>query len=117
MPFILNDPIQTIPEIHVGDIGTNFIVTIYKEDSAIFNLSGATSLTIRFFSSARVSKDRVASLYTNGTDGKVVYSLADGDIDVSGGWTYQVIIEIAGNNWNTNIVPFTVYPNIPAPIL
>lgn len=113
MPFVLGDPAQTSVEIHVGDIGTLFISTIYNQDETIQNLSSATELTINFYTPSRETKEREAELYTDGTDGKIVYTLADGDMDEAGLWSYQAIIEFSAGRWSTNIEKFTIYPNIP----
>jgi hypothetical protein len=115
MPFTLGDPTQTSPEIHVGDVGTRFIVTVYNQNSQLIDLGIATSLTIRFRNPSGVSSDKTAVLYTNGSDGKLMYELESGDIDISGKWSYQVIVSFAGGTWHTNITEFTVYPNIVEP--
>lgn len=117
MPFTLNDPTQTSPEIHVGDIGTRFIVTVYNQNSQLTNLASATLMTIRFRNPAGVSMDKEASLYTNGSDGKLVYILEDGDIDIAGRWSYQAIIVFTVGTWHTNITEFIVYPNIAEPVI
>lgn len=115
MPFILNDPTQTSPEIHIGDIGTNFIVTVFNQNSQLMNLASSTGLTIRFRKPDGVSMDKIAELYTNGTDGKLVYTLEEDDIDIAGQWSSQAIIEFTDGAWHTNIVNFTVYANIAEP--
>jgi len=114
MPFVLGDPTQTAPEIHVGDIGTLFISTIYNQDETVVNLASATSITFRFISPDRTVLNKTGLLYTNGADGKTYYTLASGDINLSGVWKYQVIVAFVAGTWTTNIVEFTVYPNIPA---
>lgn len=115
MPFVLGDPTQTSPEIHVDDVGTQFICTIYNQDGSVQELDDATSLAINFYTPSRETKEREAVLYTDGMDGKIVYTLADGDIDESGLWSYQAVIEFMTGRWSTNIEKFTVYPNIPIP--
>lgn len=115
MPFVFGDPTQTEIEIHVGDVGTVFLVTVYKQDETIFNLASATSLEIRFIAPDREVVDKTALLFTSGTDGKMYYTLDDGDIYIAGTWKYQGIIEFASGTWHTNVVEFTVYPNIPDP--
>ncbi len=118
MPFILGDPTQSSPEIHLNDVGTQFIVTIYNQNEVIQDLSTATGLDINFYTPSRETKEKTATLYTDGTDGKIVYTLISGDIDESGEWSYQAVIEFSTGKWGTNIEKFTVYPNIPpAPIV
>jgi hypothetical protein len=117
MPFTLGDPTQTSPEIHVGDVGTRFIVTVYNQNSQLIDLGIATSLTIRFRNPSGVSSDKTAVLYTNGSDGKLMYELEAGDIDIAGTWKYQAIIEFAGGTWHTNVTNFIVYENIAEPVV
>ena len=115
MPFVLNDVTQTSPEIHVGDVGTNFIVTVYNQDSELVNLATATGLTIRFRKPSGDSFDKTAVLYTNGSDGKLVYTIEEDDIDMSGRWAYQAIVEFTAGTWHTNVTDFIVYANIIEP--
>ena len=117
MPFKFNDPTQTSPEIHVGDVGTNFVVILYDPNSELVDLSGATDITVRFRNPSGESADKEAELFSDGTDGKILYVLEDGDIDISGTWSYQVIVTTVTGLWHTNIVNFTVYPNIAEPVL
>ncbi len=117
MPFVLGDPTQTSPEIHVGDIGTQFITTVYNQDEVVQDLSLVNTITFRFYTPSRDTKDRVGALYTDGLDGKIVYTLEDGDMDEAGTWKFQNILEFAGGTWSTNVEDFTVYSNLPAPIV
>src|SRR5689334_2910778 len=112
MPFALNDPTQTSPEIHIEDVGTNFLVTIYDQNSQIVNLETATSFVIRFGKPDGSSFDKTAILYTDGLDGKVVYALESGDIDMSGRWSYQIIVSFEDTLFHTNVQDFVVYKNI-----
>jgi len=113
MTFVLNDPCQESPEIHVGDIGTEFIITIFNQQSEIQNLSfDVVSLTINFKTPSREVKTKDAELYTDGTDGRIMYVLEDGDMDEAGLWSYQCVIEFVSGIWYTNVEKFTVYPNI-----
>ena len=114
MPFVLNDPTQTSPEIHIGDVGTQLISTIYNQDSTILDVSPATLITFRIESPSNVSLEFSGSLYTDGTDGKCLWTSTD-IFDEAGTWSYQVILVFASGTWNTNIVPFTVYSNLVAP--
>ncbi len=112
MPYVLVAPTQDNPEIHVGDFGTQFISTINKQTGVPIDISGATSITFRFLKPNGTAVDKTGSLYMGGTTGKTIYIIEDGLFDVSGLWKYQVIILIGGGKWYTNIVEFTVYPNI-----
>jgi hypothetical protein len=117
MPFVLGDPTQSSPEIHVDDVSTQFITTVYNQDEAVQDLSLATAINFRFYTPSRETRDRTGALYTNGLDGKIVYTLIAGDIDEAGTWKFQCILGFSGGTWSTNIEEFTVYPNLPAPIV
>lgn len=115
MPFVLGDPTQTSPEIHTGDEGTQFIVTIYDQDENPVNVSSATNLVIRFDSPSHVVTDKTALPYMGGTNGKIIYTVESGLFNESGEWNYQAILTFSSGTWYTNIRPFTVYANIPDP--
>lgn len=106
---------QTQANIHVGDFGSNFVVEVLNQNNVPINLATATSITLRLQSPEKEVTDYGAGLLTDGTDGKLVYELEEGDIDVAGEWFYQAIIVYTVGTWHTNIVPFTVYDNIPEP--
>jgi len=103
---------QVSPQIHVGDIGSQFLITIKDQNDVVVDISSATTKQIIFQSPSRTDKTRTASFYTNGSDGKIVYSLIDGDIDIEGVWKYQSKIVMPSGTWFTNIEEFRVYPNI-----
>lgn len=112
MPFILNDPTQTSPEIHVGDVGSRFLMTIYNQQSGIVDLSEATSLTLVFRNSAGDVSNKTAELLTDGTDGVMYYQFQTGDIDIDGQWGCQGVLQFGAELLHTNIVDFTVYKNL-----
>jgi hypothetical protein len=115
MPFVLNDPTQTSPEVHVADEGVQFIITVYDQDSEIVDLSSATSLLMNFKNPSKETFSETATLYTDGTDGKMTYTFLEGDIDEIGMWSYQGVVEFSDGLYHTNIEKFRVYPNIEIP--
>lgn len=115
MPFYIDPPTQEQPDIHVGDKGTNFVSTIIDQNEDVVDLSTATSLKFRFLSPAQVPVDKDATLYTDGTDGKMSYTVEEGLFDSAGKWKYQALITTPAGSWTTNIVEFWVRDNISAP--
>lgn len=109
---LLGEQTQISPEIHVGDIGSQFLVTIKNQDNEVEDISTATTKQIIFLSASNTEKVKTSSFYTNGTDGKIVYTLADGDIDIAGIWKYQAKIVTPAGTWYTNVEDFRVYPNL-----
>jgi len=117
MPLMIVSPDQTSPEIHVGDVGTQIIVTVYNQLGEVQNLSTVTEVLYRLFSPLQVSKEFVGALLTDGLDGKVVYTLSSGDIDKAGYWKFQCVLIFPDGTWSTNVEDMIVYENIPAPVV
>ncbi len=106
---------STEPAIHVGDIGTLFIVTILDESGDIVNLTAATELEITFKNS-RGQNLVVAmpdvSLYTDGLDGKIKYTTVSGDIPYAGTYYIQGRIVTLNTEYHSTIDSFTVEANL-----
>jgi hypothetical protein len=100
-------------EIHVGDIGTTFEITMYDGD-AIVNLSGANTLQMFFLKpDGSTTLTKTATLVTDGTDGKLKYVTVANDLDTAGTWKIQARIQFdASNDWKSDISKFKVFPNI-----
>lgn len=98
-------------EIHVGDVGLIFLVTI-QDDTGPLDVSMATT---RHFIFQRPDKSTlVATAFNNtdGTDGKLFYSTATGDLDQSGTWMFQAFLAIGGSQKYSDIGKFTVVANL-----
>lgn len=98
-------------EIHIGDIGTAFEVTL-EDCGSIVDVSTQTGIEYRFADPQGNIETRVGALLTDGTDGKVVYNLVSGDIDEAGIWKLQVKVTLPTGVWSTNIEKFRVYSNL-----
>lgn len=98
-------------EIHVGDIGTQLIVTVY-DDGVIVDISAASALTITLKKPNGVSYNKIGTLYTNGTDGKMYYVSVDGDFNEPGNYKIQGKITLAGGTYYTSVGSFKVHCNI-----
>lgn len=101
-------------EIHNGDIGTRFLVTIKKEDGTVKDISSYT--TKQFIFKKPVSGDLLtvtASFYTDGTDGKLYYDTVSGNLNEEGVWKLQVYIHDGVSNYRkSNVGTFRVFPNL-----
>lgn len=97
-------------EIHIGDIGTSFQITI-ENCTTIFSLASAT-ISIVLTKPNGTELTKVGSLYTDGTDGKVQYTSVAGDLDMAGLWSIQAIITIGSNIWHSEIGKFKVKYNL-----
>lgn len=98
-------------EIHVGDTGTVFEITI-KDDMSVVDVSGATTKQIFFLKPDETVLTKTAAYVTDGSDGKIKYiSLAD-DFDAEGAWGIQAYFVLASGSWKTDIIKFRVYGNL-----
>lgn len=97
-------------EIHIGDIGTEFVITLY-DSTTVLDVSGAT-ITAYLKKPSATTLTKAASLYTDGTDGKIKFSSASGDFDETGVWNIQVKVVDSGNTWYSDVGRFRVYANV-----
>lgn len=74
--------------ISLGDIGTDFQVTVTEGGSAV-DISSAATLQIEFTKPDGTVVTQTASLVNSGTDGKMQYVTDSDDIDQQGIWTYR----------------------------
>lgn len=99
-------------EIHVGDVGTEFRLVIKDDNDSIVDISTATLLEIVFSKPDGTRNPVVASLYTDGTDGIIKYTIASGDLDQSGMYKMQAYVEVGAGNYHSSIVNFKVLCNL-----
>lgn len=99
-------------EIRIDDVGTQFLITL-KDGSDIVNLAGATVKQIIFHKPDSSLLTKNASLYTDGTDGKLYYTSIDGDLDQEGLWKIQVVVNFTSSaKFHSDIGTFQVYSNL-----
>lgn len=99
-------------EVHLNDVGTVFKYSILDEDSNVVDVSTASSINIYFKKPGYDTVSKSGTLYTDGTDGIVYYTIASGDLNVVGNWYTQVEIVISDTNWRSDIQTFNVYENL-----
>jgi hypothetical protein len=100
-------------EIHVDDIGTQFIVTINQNCTDPF--TDLVNATVKQFifqkpNGNKITKDVV--FYTSGVDGILSYVTQSGDLDIAGNWKLQAYIVIGPSGWRTDIYSFPVHRNL-----
>jgi hypothetical protein len=98
-------------EIHYGDIGVNFNITVMN-GTAVLNVSNANSISIIFQKPDSSDLTKTASLVTNGTDGKIKYTTVAGDLDQIGTWQIQARVDFGASVFSTDVQKFKVYRNI-----
>lgn len=105
--------LTTPEEIHVGDIGAVFLITIKdSQTNTSIDVSGATTKQIIFQKPDGTLLTKDAEFTDNGSDGQIQYQTVSGDLDVKGDWKIQAYIVIPSGSWRTNINNFRVYENI-----
>ena len=92
-----------------------FLVTVndcVSGTSTILDISTASSLSLVFKSPSGASNTKPATLYTDGTDGKIYYTTVDGDLNQVGTWRIQAIVNIGGGIYRSDVGTFKVFENI-----
>lgn len=99
-------------EIHVGDIGTIFRITIYDGGTTALDVSTATSQEIIFLKPDGTTVTQTSSFYTDGTDGIIQYTTIANDLDAAGTWKLQAKVTLPGGTWSSCTQKFKVYANL-----
>jgi hypothetical protein len=102
--------------LHVGDYGTEFVLTIKKRVSGVDSIvdissaSAAGSKKIMFKDADGTVFERTASFKTDGTDGKIAYTTVSGDIAVSGPLKYRGTVVLSPTqNYQSSTCEIEVY--------
>lgn len=98
-------------EIHVGDVGTRFAVTFTDQDGDPVSLAAATELqaVVQKPSGAILTKDLTVDDAAAGT---AYWDSEEDDLDEPGTYQTQGYAVLAAWEGRSDIVEFTVYPNL-----
>jgi len=100
-------------EIHLGDIGTIFDVTVMDGTTAV-NISTATVKSFILKKPDGSSVTKTAAFKVLGVDGVLTWTTtATTDLDQAGTWSLQVYIEMPTGKWHSDTYSFVVYLNLP----
>ena len=99
-------------EIHVGDVGTAFEITLMDGTAVLAGLEDATEMLMVFQRADKTKFEVPATFKTDGTDGIVVYHTVEGDLSMKGKWKVQAVITLPTGKWSSSVGGFTVYPNL-----
>ena len=97
--------------IFAGDIGTIFELTIEESIDGIdtvVNVSSATTRQLIFRKPDQSVLTKTASFTTDGTDGKIRYVTAPGDIDTAGQWIVQGKVVMPSGTFYSSMIGFKV---------
>ena len=98
-------------EIHVGNIGTRFSLTIEESGSGV-DVSSASSISVIFRKPDDEVIVRTGSLLSDGTDGKIYYDTIAGDLDEAGHYKVQAKIALPAGTFYTDIHDFKTHCNL-----
>ena len=98
-------------EIHVGDVGTRFLMVI-QDENKIVDISTATTKTIYLGKPDGSKLTKTAQFVNNGADGQIYYTSIAGDLDVAGSWSIQGAVAMPSGTWHSDITKFMVYANL-----
>lgn len=100
-----------VEEIHLGDIGTIFRLTIVDCDVPV-DISSASTMEITFKPPQGASKVKTPVFNTDGTNGIIDYTTIVDDLDEVGQWKMQARVTLPTGTWRSNIETFKVHSNL-----
>lgn len=98
-------------EIHVGDIGTLFKMTIKDENSDIVDISNA-SVSFLFKRPDGTVVTKSTAFYTDGTDGIATYQSESGFLNMPNIWFLQAVVDFGGTEFHSDFYKFNVIRNL-----
>jgi len=98
-------------EIHINDIGSKLLITVLDDDQ-IVDLSSAILLNIYIRKPDGTLLERIATLETDGKDGKMYYLTQSGDLSESGNYKIQGRVIVSGGTYYTSTGSFKVHCNL-----
>lgn len=91
--------------LRVGDYGIPITATVVDSSGSAVDISSATAQTILIKRPTASTISTSTSFVTDGTDGQITYTLADGDVSEAGTYEYQFRIVLSASQ-NTTIRGF-----------
>jgi BppU N-terminal domain len=98
-----------------GEIPAPIVVTFKDSAGQPLQLTGYTALWV-FQHEEDTPVERTASLYTDGTDGKIVYTWQDGDMALSGNYQAEAWVGNNANRFASVTYVYTVEDAVANPI-
>jgi hypothetical protein len=99
-------------KLELDAIGVRLVLELMELDTPL-DISDATTITHCFRAPSQADKTFAATFLTDGTDGKIYYDLATGDLDEIGGW--KISAQVIGPTYNRKSPSFGIF-NVIAPI-
>lgn len=100
-------------KIHVGDVGTDFNITVLNKRGQPVDVSALSGgIIFNFKKPDGTQIERSGSIVGDGTDGIVTYRTISGDIDLHGSWKLQVFLNTSSKQLHSSVLKFTVFTNL-----
>lgn len=101
-------------DIHVGDVGTQFVITLKDHNGVVLDVTAAITKTLTFQPprGALTAFERAANFVTDGEDGQIYYVTQAGDLSAAGEWELQAYVELPSGAWHSDITRFDVVGNL-----
>jgi len=99
-------------EVHISDAGTVVEITIKDEDAAVVDVSLATLKQITLQEPDGTDHVKTAAFTTDGSDGKIQYSVESDVFQSVGNWRIQGKVELVAGTWYTDIERIHVHGNL-----
>ena len=96
----------------VNDEGIDIVIKFTDGTGAIFPLNSTDVIAVRLRYPDGSSRDFVARLFTDGADGKAVYTTGTGDVPQEGIYNVQASLSRDGNLRNTRRGTFQALANV-----
>jgi len=101
-----------MPEVHMNDTGAS-IICLIREGTAALDIGSATAMAIHYQKPDATTGSWSASLYTDGSDGKMFYeTAASSDLSASGWWSIQPAFTLGDWTGRAETKEFEVLANI-----
>lgn len=97
-------------DIFAGNWGHHHTITVTDEDGAVVDISAATAKQMFFKGPSGTVITKTASFLTDGTDGKIRYTVTDGDtVDaVKGTWKIEGKVTFGDGSYASTIDDYEV---------
>lgn len=91
-----------------GYYGREVVVTVQEDGSAVDVSEFTTRVVVLRAPGGAAVKEKVAAFVSDGTDGQLTFTFADGDLDAVGEWLLQVQLTKVVEEVTTQFVPSSV---------
>jgi len=96
-----------LSDLVAGSYGSQIIIEL-REDGRAVDVSSFSSYSVYLRSPAGATIQKTAQLYTDGTDGRITFQIAHGDLNETGTWWLQAEVADATRRIRSRPIQFYV---------